>query len=133
MDVSKEPQTYQVIANNIGVKPAGCIATLALYKSADMHKDSFPVMSIQLRDNSYVDDLGLTGKAAAELRKRTEEADIILKHAGMKVKRWVYSGDDVGALQIGDVDNGLPLEEVACVERMLGVVWNPKEDVLSSK
>ena len=42
-DVSAEPLTYQVIVNNIGVKPAGCIATLALYKSADLHKKEYPV------------------------------------------------------------------------------------------
>ena len=30
MDPNREPVTYQVIANNIGVKPAGCIATVAL-------------------------------------------------------------------------------------------------------
>ena len=35
LDVKADPRTYQVTVNNIGVKPAGCIATLALYKSSD--------------------------------------------------------------------------------------------------
>ena len=33
LDSKKDPVTYQVIVNNIGVKPAGCVATLALYKT----------------------------------------------------------------------------------------------------
>ena len=78
MDRNREPVTYQVIAYNIGVKPAGCIATVALYKSSDMFKD-------QWQDNSYVDNLGLTGKDKAEIRAHTLEADEILAHAGMTV------------------------------------------------
>ena len=41
--VQKEPVTYQVIVNNIGVKPVGCIATTALYKSSDSFKEQYPI------------------------------------------------------------------------------------------
>ena len=38
MDDNKQPETLQVIINNICVKPAGAIATTALYKSVNVKK-----------------------------------------------------------------------------------------------
>ena len=93
LDASQEPKIYQVVVNNIGVKPAGAIAALALQKSSDLHADSFPVTSRQLKEKSYVDDVGLTAEDSSMLKQRTSEADIILKHANMAVKKWIYSGD----------------------------------------
>ena len=44
MDAHKPPDIFQVIVNNIGVKPAGAIATTSMYKSAYYFKDRFPEM-----------------------------------------------------------------------------------------
>ena len=67
LDESKEPDTYMVMVNNIGIKPAGAIATLALQKSSDLHQENYPVASYQLKDGSYVDDVGITGKRKEEV------------------------------------------------------------------
>ena len=127
LDKTRDPDTYQVVVNNIGVKPAGCIASLALYKTADRFKEQCPVTSLQLKENSYVDDLGLTGNTLEEIKLRVEEADKILDSGGFHVKNWVFSGDSE-AVSIGDIRECLPLEDVG-EERMLGVIWEPKEDV----
>jgi len=58
LDTSKDPVVYQVTANNIGIKPAGAISSLALQNSSDMHSDIYPVTSKQIKEKSYVDDLG---------------------------------------------------------------------------
>ena len=50
LKLDEEPKTYQVLVNNIGVKPAGAIASLALSKSSDMHARQFPVTSYQLKN-----------------------------------------------------------------------------------
>ena len=131
MDTGQEPKTYQVIVNNIGVKPAGCIATTALYKSADLFYTKYPDTSKQLKDNSYVDDLGLTARNALEAVERAKQADEILAHANMQVKKWVFSGDCVEAMDIGESES-LPLDEVG-TERMLGVLWNAKDDEFQFK
>ena len=129
LDVSQEPQTYQVVVNNIGVKPAGAIATLALQKSTQRFEDKFPVTAVQLRDRSYVDDLGITAGDQNSLRSRTAEADVILKHANMQVKKWIYSGDDqIGVIEVGDAADNV-LSEGVETERMLGIIWDPKKDV----
>ena len=77
-DSSSEPTVYQVAVNNIGVKPVGCIVTIALYKSDDLYAHQYPVTCKQLKDNSYVNDLGLTGRNRAEVERGAIEADIVL-------------------------------------------------------
>ena len=127
MNPNVDPVTYQVTVNNIGVKPAGAIATVAFHKNAELFSDKFPVTSQQLQQKSYVDDLGLTAKNLRVLKQRTEEADQILSHANMRIKKWVYSGDKCGevtigeTVSIGELDSG--------TERMLGVLWEPGKDV----
>ena len=70
MDDKKAPNTYQVTVNNIGVKPAGAIATTALYKSCDWFENDFPEVVVQLKNQSYVDDIGLTDLDVGRLQRR---------------------------------------------------------------
>ena len=118
MESDIEPRTYQVIVNNIGVKPAGAIATVALGKSTEIFSDKYPVTSQQLREKSYVDDIGLTAKSKSALRKRILEADEILGHANMRIKKWVCSGDSSEKISIGDASESAGFEDSG-VERML--------------
>ena len=82
----------------------------------------------QLRNKSYVDDIGLTAENKSTLMERTKEADAILAHANMKVKKWIISGESL----IQEVDMK-SMEVVSHQgsdgERMLGVMWIPDEDV----
>ena len=129
MDETKKPEIYQVIVNNIGVKPAGSIATTALYRSADAHGEQFPETVRQLKRQSYVDDIGLTDNSKKGLDIKMKEADIVLKHANMKVKGWVCSGDDNrGSMEMGDVTSCLTAEDED-TEKVLGILWCPKKDV----
>ena len=127
LDDTREPDVYVVTVNNIGVKPAGAIATLALHKSVEKYEKDYPVTAEQLGSNSYVDDLGLTASGKEELEVRTKEADIILKHANMKVKRWIVSGEGSERLELGDITGCLTMED-APVERMLGIEWDSGKD-----
>ena len=45
IDESQEPDVYRVLVNNIGIKPAGAIATLALQKSVDVYQEVYPIFS----------------------------------------------------------------------------------------
>ena len=58
-----------------------------------------------------MDDVGVTGKSREEAGIRTREADEILLHANMKIKKWIYSGDKVGKIDMGDLNGKLGLEE----------------------
>ena len=66
LDSSQQPQTFQVLVNNIGA--------LCLQKSADVFEETFPVTATQIKRKSYVDDLGITGRNKQEVCQRTKEA-----------------------------------------------------------
>ena len=56
LDTDNEPITYQVLVNNIWVKPGGAIITVALQKSAAMLEQEFSETASQVVKESYVDD-----------------------------------------------------------------------------
>ena len=57
LDPDAAPSTYQVLFNNIGVKPAWAVTTVALRKCAKMHEQEFQDIAIQVVRDSYVDNL----------------------------------------------------------------------------
>ena len=128
LDTAREPQTHQVAVNNIGVKPAGAIAAVALHKSTEAHRQDFPETAEQIKESSYVDDLGLTAVSKEDLMRKTKEANQILQHAGMRVKKWICSGDHQGLVEVGELRECSSAEGQE-VERMLGILWDPVSDV----
>ena len=80
-----------------------------------------------------MDDLGIAAGDSELLRKRTEEADAILKHANMAVKKWTYSGDQTGGMvSVGEPVSADAKSDVE-TERMLGVTWDPAKDSFKFK
>ena len=94
LKVDEPPKTYAVCVNNFGVKPANCIATSALHKSADVFATVYPVASQDMKEQLYVDDELVADKSMVELKTKTQQMDEISDHAGMSNKGWTYSGDD---------------------------------------
>ena len=122
MNTDQKPSVYAVTANNFGVKPANCIATCALYKSADMFSDVYPVESQEIKDQSYVDDLLMAAEDTDRARIKTARIDEILEHASMPNKGWVYSGDKASAtIEIGK-------ESAELEAKVLGVKYIPEID-----
>ena len=120
MDSSKPPQTYAVAVNNFGVKPANCIATCALRNSADQFASVYPTESEEVKLQTYIDD-GLTAAPSkSEALIKTQRWDEILAHASMHNKGWTFSGEDKSDVVIGG-------DEVD-IEKVLGLLWDPKSD-----
>ena len=61
------------------------------------------------------------------LRERTQEADEILKHAGMKVHKWIYSGEEADSVELGNITNKLMADELE-LEKVLGLNWDSQKD-----
>merc|ERR1711905_98689 len=123
-----EPEIYQVIVNNMGIKPAGSIAEEAMDKSTDLFEEEYPNTAEQLKNGSYVDDLGVVEESRETLRERTQEADEILDHAGMKVHRWIYSGESAGSVEMGNITDKLMADKIE-LEKVLGIKWDAERDV----
>ena len=49
MKTNEPLKTFAVVAVNFGVKPANCIATSALHKSADLFADKYPLESEEIK------------------------------------------------------------------------------------
>ena len=125
MDKEAEPMTYAVKVNNFGVKPANCIATSALHKSADKFAEIYPSESKELKDQTYIDDELMAAVNMDEAILKTKRLDEICEHAGMPNKGWTFSRDasSTKALIGGEVDES--------EERVLGLRWNPESDTFS--
>ena len=104
MNTDIEPQTYAVKVNNFGVKSANSIATIALRTSADEFAERYPIESLEVKNQTYVDDgaTAATDKETAVVKMG--RWDEILDHAGMPNKGWICSGDDSANVELGKGD-----------------------------
>lgn len=87
-----EIEEYAITRVNIGDKPAGCIAQLAMRETANL-----PIFSHLkeerrvLQEDAYVDDILTSHNSMDQLKVITLNVEQILKAGGFHIKPWVYS------------------------------------------
>ena len=60
--------------------------------------------------------------------QRIKEADEILNHANMHVKKWILSGDESdNMVTLGEASESILVD--SSEERMLGIMWDPNKDI----
>ena len=84
---------YAITRVNIGDKPAGCIAQLAMRETSNLPQ----FMHLEeerraLEQDSYVDDVLTSQNDLGRLRTITANVENILKAGGFQLKPWVFSG-----------------------------------------
>ncbi|XP_033975580.1 uncharacterized protein LOC117473794 isoform X2 [Trematomus bernacchii] len=89
----KELEEYAITRVNIGDKPAGCIAQLAMRETANLP----PFAHLEeerevLQNDSYVDDILTSHNDFEKLKTITANVEQILKAGGFLLKPWVFSG-----------------------------------------
>lgn len=88
-----ELEEYAITRVNIGDKPAGCIAQLAMRETASLSTFSHLKEERQvLQQDSYVDDILTSHNDMNQLEVITENIGRILKAGGFELKPWVLSG-----------------------------------------
>jgi len=88
----EELEEYAVTRVNIGDKPAGCIAQLAMRETANF--PSFAHLEAErrvLHQDSYVDDILTSHNDLHQLRSIVTNVEQILKAGGFLLKPWVFS------------------------------------------
>ncbi len=89
---SEEIGEYAVTRVNIGDRPAGCIAQLAMRETAKLTKFSHLHEERRVIEaDSYVDDILSSHYDREELDKITEGVEEILRAGGFSLKHWVRS------------------------------------------
>ena len=77
MKTDQPPKVYAVTCNNFGVSSANCIASSALYKSADLFADKYPDASVAIKEQTYIDDELPAAPTMEELQVKTDRMDEI--------------------------------------------------------
>lgn len=88
-----EIQTFAVVRVNIGDKPAGCIAQVAMRETANLPQ--FAAMVEERRvlvEDSYVDDILTSHNDIKTLEKITNGVEKILEAGSFSLKPWVLTG-----------------------------------------
>jgi len=89
----EEIKDFAITRVNIGDRPAGCIAQLAMRETARLPKFSHMVEERRvLEEDSYVDDILTSHNDLGKLDKITRGVEEILTAGGFSLKPWVRSG-----------------------------------------
>ena len=123
MDTDREPDVYIMTRVNMGDRPAPAIATEALYKTAEMQKDTHPRASEFILTSTYVDDAIDSVKRETE-DDLIEETESMVENGGYHFKEWRVSGREVK-------EEGQQLKGENGITSVLGTAWNHMEDVFT--
>lgn len=84
---------YAITRVNIGDKPAGCIAQLAMRETANLPSFAhFEEERRVLQHDSYVDDILTSHNDLRQLQSIVANIELILKSGGFHLKPWIFSG-----------------------------------------
>ncbi|XP_036068500.1 uncharacterized protein LOC112152419 [Oryzias melastigma] len=138
-DQEQEIGEYAITRVNMGDRPAGCIAQLAMRETANLQ--IFTNLEEERRiveEDSYVDDILTSSNTLENLNENLKGVEQILKAGGFFLKPWILSGQSGRQTEISDplppkkenkvliLPNQMKEEE----NKALGVGYLVKEDKL---
>ena len=124
MDTNKTPDIYVITAVNIGDRPSGTIATVALRKTAIMGSKVYPKAAEIVLESTYVDDIVNSVSSKDEADSITKDICSLLQPGNFHIKGWNISGETDSALNL--CDNNID-------EKVLGLSWHPELDLIKFK
>ena len=86
MEIEREADVYVITSMSFGDKPAGNIATLALRKTAEMGKETYPKGANVIQNSTYVDDITDSVDSLNKAKELTEDIDKLLQQGGFEIK-----------------------------------------------
>ena len=89
METNREPDVYVKTVLTFGDKPAPAMAQIALRKTADQAKGSYPEAAQVLKNNTYMDDICDSVHSIQQAKRLTNELDEVLLKGGFQVKGWL--------------------------------------------
>ena len=116
-------RTFGVAKVMFGDRPAATITSVAIRETAELYKHINQEAAQKIKDDTYVDDVTTGTDDSENIPVLKQDIAAILHHGGMEMKGFVASGDssEESRTLLGSGDVG----------RVLGVNWNPADDVLS--
>ena len=108
------PEVYVITVVNMGDRPSGTIATVALHKTAQISEHQFPQEADIIINSSYMDDISDSVDGREDAHELTKTISSILSKGNFRIKEWIISGSGNGETQ-----------------KILGLPWQPCEDLLN--
>ena len=129
METNREPDVYVKTVLTFGDKPAPAMAQIALRKTADQAKSSYPEAAQVLKNNTYMDDICDSVHSVQQAKRLTTELDEVLLKGGFQVKGWL-SNQSLENEIVGQEKPEMKLLRGVTQEKILGTVWNHAKDML---
>ena len=124
-DENQSIKVYGTEGMMFGVRPAAAIASVALRTTATIYKDMNEEAAETIIRDSYVDDIATRSDDYKSVELLQSAIEDILEKGGFKLKGFVTSGVDC--------DAALKLLGSGDLGRVLGMGWEPREDVFKIK
>ena len=129
METHREPDVYVKTVLTFGDKPAPAMAQIALRKTADQSKGTYPEAAQVLKDNTYMDEICDSVRSVQQAKRLTTQLDEVLLKGGFQVKGWLSNRSLEDEITEQEKPK-MKLLQGASQEKILGTVWNHAEDVL---
>ncbi|XP_077949972.1 uncharacterized protein LOC144389412 [Gasterosteus aculeatus] len=131
---------FAIVRVNIGDKPAGCIAQVAMRETANLPQFSSMVEERRiLTEDCYVDDVLTSHNDLQTLVRMTEGVEEILRAGGFSLKPWVLTGQSGRSEKPTDPSNVRSTEPKTLIlpnqmrdeeNKALGLGYEPESDKL---
>jgi len=126
---------YRLNTVTYGTVPASFLATGCLHKLADYEHTVYPHAAEVIKNDFYMDDLLTGSNTIAEAISLRNDIINVLRKGGFELRKWAAS--DPALLENLPKSKGneekLILELDNSQMKILGLIWNPSEDVLQYK
>ena len=132
LETDRAPDVYVKTVLTFGDRPAPAMAQTALRKTADEAKEVFPKAAKVLKENTYMDDICDSVCTEEEEQEVTKSIDAVLETGGFKVKGWLSNKAKKTRRDLTETKAAAILQGNG-EDKVLGVVWNSQEDVLTYK
>ncbi|XP_036138905.1 uncharacterized protein LOC118644436 [Monomorium pharaonis] len=126
-DKSAELRTFELLTVTYGTASASYLATRCLTHLADHYSSEFPVDSLRLRRDFYVDDLLTGADTKSEALTIRDQIILLLRQGCMELSKW---GSNCAELleNVNDLGERLVSFDKESNFLILGILWDREED-----
>ncbi|KAK3748966.1 hypothetical protein QZH41_006852 [Actinostola sp. cb2023] len=124
LETERQPDTYIKTVLTFGDRPSPTMAIVALRKTAELKEVGTPKTAEAIIKNTYMDDICDSVDSVAEVKSLTSSIDEMLAAGGFRVE-WISNASN------DEQPKGVTLGVDEKSEKVLRVMWNPKEDKFS--
>ncbi|XP_043064457.1 uncharacterized protein LOC122320328 [Drosophila ficusphila] len=126
-EAPKDPlQHFQLCTVTYGTSCAPFLAVRVLEQLARDHQDEFPTASKIVLEDFYVDDVLTGAETEDELLSRRDELIQLMSRAKLELGKWVSNSSVIRHIRQDEL-------QITSAVKVLGMLWNPQDDVLSYK